>query len=773
MKHSFLVLFIFLIIHLINAQIAVGEWRDHLAYNKATRVVEAGDRIYCATEAAVFYVDTKEVTLNKLSKVNGLSDIGVSSISYSETHGVLIIAYANANIDLLIGNSIYNISDIKRKQIVGNKTVHNILIRDNIAYLSCGFGIVALDIVNKEIKDTYYIGDQGSLINVYDMTCDDTYFYAATENGIYKAQINSPFLVNFEFWNRMEDLPYFNQKINAIRYFSGNLYYNYDSDVSGEDRLYGYKQGNFWRLDSNAYTYAETINSIEVSHNYLIVCSNYLVAAYNPDESRKELFMNYINDKSNPRQAIYDKNLTLYIADYDVGLVHRLDQYNALSEYPNGPETNECWNISVNNGDLWVATGAVDGSWGNRWNIAELYRFNEESWSTLSRSNTPVFATAHDLVNVLVSPLNSNNVFAASYSKGLIEIVNGTVTNLFNESNSTLDPIIPGDEVIRTFGLDMDDSGNLWVTNPMAQNPISIYTADHQWKSLPYGSLFDNSFIADIIVTQNNHKWVLLPRGKGIFAFDEKGTFDNSSDDDYSAFSILDENGKLITNDLFSMAEDLDGAIWLGTNKGVLVYYHPENVFSGTDFYAQKIMIEMDGTTQYLLETETITDIVIDGANRKWIGTQDAGVFLMSEDGTKQVLNFNEDNSPLLSNAIMTIAIDQISGEVFFGTDKGIISYRGSATQGDNDFNQVYVFPNPVKNDYTGLITVTGLIANANVKFTDISGNIVYETTAEGGQAIWDGNDFNGDRVQTGVYLVFCTNEDGSKTHITKLLLIN
>ncbi|GAI04403.1 unnamed protein product, partial [marine sediment metagenome] len=246
-------------------------------------------------------------------------------------------------------------------------------------------------------------------------------------------------------------------------------------------------------------------------------------------------------------------------------------------------------------------------------------------------------------------------------------------------------------------------------------------------------------------------------------------------DDRTNKFSIVDQDGKTFNN-IFSVAEDLEGNIWVGTNEGPVIYYNPENVFSGQNFFAHRINIPREddsGLANYMLGTETITAIAVDGANRKWIGTENAGVFLLAPDGMKQIYSFNENNSPLLSNNITSIAIDHQSGEVFFGTDKGIISYRSTATQGSNEFNKVFVFPNPVREDYDGPITVTGLVSDAEVKITDISGNIVYETRALGGQAIWDGRNFSGARVQTGVYLIFCTNEDGSKTHVTKLLFIH
>jgi ligand-binding sensor domain-containing protein len=222
-----------------------------------------------------------------------------------------------------------------------------------------------------------------------------------------------------------------------------------------------------------------------------------------------------------------------------------------------------------------------------------------------------------------------------------------------------------------------------------------------------------------------------------------------------------------------SVVKDKEGSIWIGTNKGVAVIYNPGNVFSGGNFDAQKIIIQQDGYNQYLLETENVTSIAVDGANRKWFGTYSGGVFLMSPDGTKQILNFNMNNSPLLSNSVMSIAIDDLTGEVFFATDKGIISYRGDATEATAECNNYYVFPNPVRHEYNGPIAIRGLVENADVKISDVAGNVVYHTKANGGEAIWHGKNFKGERAQTGVYLVYVTNEDGSQTCITKMLFAN
>src|SRR6056297_122079 len=377
----------------------------------------------------------------------------------------------------------------------------------------------------------------------------------------------------------------------------------------------------------------------------------------------------------------------------------------------------------------------------------------------------------NDYVIVKIDPYNIEHYYVGSWGRGVFEYMNDQIKEVHNESNSSLQSMIPGNDYIRIAGMDWDEENNLWVTNTGVTNPVSVKLTNGEWHSFNFDSQISNILVKDILVTQNNHKWVTLP-GNGLFVFDDNQTPDNENDDLYKKFSILDENGKIITNNIFSIAEDLDGNIWVGTDQGIVVYYNPTDVFESSLFYAQGIVITIDDYTQYLLNTETITSIAVDGANKKWLGTQNAGVYLVSKDGTEEINHFTEENSPLISNSINDVTINHETGEVFMATTKGLISYRGSATMGSDEFRDVYVYPNPVRENYAGDITIRGLVSNVNVKITDISGNIVYETNAEGGQATWNGKNFSGKRVSTGVYLVFCSNDDGSKTHITKLLFI-
>jgi ligand-binding sensor domain-containing protein len=231
-------------------------------------------------------------------------------------------------------------------------------------------------------------------------------------------------------------------------------------------------------------------------------------------------------------------------------------------------------------------------------------------------------------------------------------------------------------------------------------------------------------------------------------------------------------SGNIPGSNIFSIAEDKEGEVWLGTDEGIAVFYNPSDLFTNSPSDAERILVNFDGYVQYLLETETVTAIAVDGANRKWMGTDRAGVFLLSADGTEQIYHFTEDNSPLFSNQITSIAINPLTGEVYIGTAKGLIAYKGSATEGVTEMNDIYAFPNPVPSNYSGTIGIRGLVSNANVKITDIGGTLIYETTAAGGQATWDGKNFSGRKAKSGVYLVFVTNEDGSNTMVTKIMII-
>jgi len=746
----------------LSAQLAIGDWDTHLAYNEAKRVADGIDRIYCGTKNGLFYYHRNDNTIQIITRVEGLSDLEINTINFSRDQNTLLIGYANANIDIIEGTDIHNIPDIKREQITGNKTIHNILFIDEYAYLSCGFGIVVINLPKKEIKDTYYIGENGGMINVYDMAFDGTWLYAGTENGIYRADINNPNLIDYNNWSRITDIPNAYGKFTAVCWFSDKLYANFRPETGSVDSLYYYENG-FW-LQFQAFE-SSTIYHVGKSHERLLVVSNKFVGVY--DANNQKIRSMYAN---RPRHAVLDDDNVLWTADALEGMHISPNESSMETVLPNGPLSKDAVSIGIVDDIVYTVAGSVTRAWGNTYNHAELNTLQGSFWTGTSTVDY------RDLVDLAIDPADKHHVFAASWGYGLLEYRNGELVEAYDETNSTLQTFIQDEAFYRLGGVVFDRAGNLWVTNSNVPEPISVRQPDGKWKSYDLNGKLKVNDLSRIINTQYNHHWVICPRGEGLFAFNMNGSLEDESDDSYKKFDVVDANNKVISNDVFSLVEDHDGNIWVGTDKGIVVYYSPTRVFDESLFYGQQIIVPRnDGTglADILLGTEKVTAIAVDGANRKWVGTAKAGVFLFSDDGLETIHHFTSENSPLLSNNILEIEIDGKNGTVYFGTEKGLISYKSTAIDGKDNFGDVYVYPNPVREDYQGEIVVTGLVENVNVKITDINGNIVFETTALGGQAIWDGRTFSGNRVHTGVYLIFCTNEDGSLTHITKLLVIN
>jgi len=779
-KPLFSLLFsLFFINNLFSQGIAIGQWRDHLPWNNCISITEGDGVIYCATKNAVFSYNKTDNSINRLTKVNYLSDIGVSRVAFHKSLKILVVTYSNGNIDLIENDRVTNISDIKRKLIPGYKSINNVLFVGNIAYLSCGFGIVVLDLVRKEIKDTYYIGLNGAQINVLDMTTDGTKLYAATEAGVYDANLNDPNLADYNSWTKHTEMPHPNGSFNTIEYFNHKIFVNCSGSSYYTDTIFTFN-GTIWSYFN--VSNSATCYKLRSFGNTLVEVNTDCIFAYdtlsNVPLANIYTYLWNATSSSSPsaRDAIIDldQNNIVWIADNNFGIIKNQNIWSSSAYQPNGPGTANVMDMSVENSNMWVAPGGLDPTWNNIYNSDGLFSFINESWSTIDKNSVPALDSVFDIITVKVNPSNPANVFAGSWSKGLLEFNNQNFTRIYNESNSTL--IGNGGSGInyrlRVGGIAFDSNNNIWVTNSGVSTALNVRKSDGNWKAFNFNGYVSDNEVGGLAIDKSNQKWIILPRNNGLLVFNDNNTIDDISDDHIKKLSNATNNGALPSNNVYSLAVDHDGEVWVGTDKGIAVFYTPENVFSGNSFDAQQILVDEGGFIQPLLESEIVTSIAIDGANRKWIGTQRAGVFMMSADGTQQLLHFTEDNSPLLSNTINCVAIDQKSGEVFFGTDKGIISYKGTATGGDSTYN-VLVYPNPVTESYSGYIAIKGLVANADVKITDITGTLIYQTVAEGGQAVWDGKNYSGERAKTGVYLVFCSNSDGSKTLVTKIMFIN
>ena len=727
-------LFLLFLPFLINAQdVPIGYWKDYQSYTSASYITEAENKIYCVTNGGLFYINKTDNTINRISKVTGLSDVGIKHVDYSETLKTTVITYENCNIDLIKNNQIINISDIKRKEITGLKLINNITLRDGIAYLSCTFGLVLVDLENEEIKDTYKIGQNGNFEGINSCTFNSNNIFVASEGGVYYADKNSSSLFDYNSWildtNRRE---------------------NYQNIFAIGDSIWVGNQNSFYNNNSLFLSFNDTI----LKYNNLLLNADTL-----------------LNNQLEDINFIYsDSEGSIWVADEKNGLLKFTNSQYQESFIPDGPKENSIFSLEflsnklyachgghINFGSLWNKNGASVMSGFEVWRNYDYYELKN----------------ARDIVGI--AEYNGAAYFA-SYYNGVVEVRDDEVIERYSYGNTNggLDTITDwqNDKKIAIADLKFDDFGNMWGLVSGVNNPLFVKTKNNEWYNFQISPTQRFQF-DEILIDQYNQKWGIMGRKNGLFVFSDNNTISNTDDDQYKLLNMSVGNGNLPSLDIYCFAEDLDSEIWVGTDKGIGIFYNPSSVFSGNNFDAQQILITEGEYGQYLLSEEKVKCITIDGANRKWIGTEKSGVFLLSEDGLNQILHFTTENSPLFSNNIIDIAINPNNGEVFIGTEKGLISYRSDATKGATTQSTTKVFPNPVRETYNGVIAISGLVKDANVKIADINGDLVFESFAKGGQASWNGKNIRGDRVSTGVYLVFSTDINGLEKIVSKILFIH
>ncbi|MBS4058659.1 MAG: T9SS type A sorting domain-containing protein [Bacteroidetes bacterium] len=752
--------------------VKIGDWRTHLPYQRVIDVEVVGPKTYAATPYDLFVYDATDNSIELLNKVNGLSDIGVSTIRYSNTYKTLLVAYKNTNIDLITESGITNIHDIKDKDLIGNKTINKVMLDDKYAYLSCGFGIVVLNLERNEIHDTYLIGPNGSFIDVLDIAMFNNRIYAATASGIYSASKDSPNLADYNQWTKDTQIAYPNAAYNHLEPFAGKLYVNYTRNSFNADTLFVY--------DGTAWNYFNKENNslraeLRASDDRFLVVNNYNVQVYDQDMVLNHTIYSPGGKGIEPQAAVLDAQKQVWIGDKRSGLIKSFNNgFSGEFILPNGPATTSVYELKARGEQVWVASGGRASNWAKLYMVDGIFSYDGAQWKTHNRLNTPAFDTISDFVCVAIDPQANGKAYVGSWQEGVIEFTDNSLSNVYSENNSSLQHWVADPNLVNISGLDFDSYNNLWVANTGANNILSMRNPAGAWKSFNLGSSGSGIDVANMIVDKNNYKWIIRRQEGFLMVFNDNNTIDNPADDRTRVLSSSPGNGGIPGNQVFSMAVDQDGAVWVGTDAGPAVFYSPERIFQqGVNYDAQQILVPRnDGTGQadILLGNEKILAIAVDGSNKKWFGTEN-GVFLMSKDGLEQIHNFNTDNSPLLSNLVNSIAITD-NGEVFFGTGNGIISFKGVATPGGETNQDVYAYPNPVRENFVGPVAIKGLVRDAIVKITDVSGNLVFETRAEGGQAIWDGNTLNGNKVKPGIYLVFVSNSDGAETLVTKIMMM-
>lgn len=775
------------------------QWKTYYSYKNCFDVVESADFFIGATSLGLIYFHKETSSISIKNKNNGLSDSGISAIMAGPHNNIVVLGYENGNIDIISEGKVFNIPDLKIENLSTSKQINHFLSFNNRVFVSTDFGILELDLEKREIATTLIIGDDASFLKVSKTTIKEDSIYAATEKGILAANINSDELAFYRNWKRISqsdnsfcDITSTNDVILGVRGEKGGTCNLISFSSAGQTTIGSF--GTFYNVFSTAEeVFLATRDRITILDESFQITSRIDSIQVTPGEYHHPSF----------RKGLKGSNNQLWFADWEGGLYFQKSDNLYEQLLPDGPASNNIYDVVKTKDALWTIPGGFGALFENIWRAPEVSILNNNQWTILNRSNTEAFESSNsrDLINISVNPEDHNNVFIASWGNGFYEFdknENGTyyLKNHFVEGNSGLHnfPTTPMDRYTRVWAMEFDQNGYMFITNSEVDEQIVVYNPeDSEWIYYNYGTLAtDWNKTADILIDDYQQKWVYVVHGpaRGLFVFDDNETPMNESDDRYRGvidpssdpdprnaglMELWDENGESLTNYVYCLAKDKNGYIWIGTDLGVLVQYDPGNIFNKEKPVFSRIKVPRnDGTglADYLLEGQRITAIAIDGANRKYIGTEGTGLYIISEDGQKTVEHYTTTNSPLPSDNISNIFIDEESGEVFIATNEGLISLLGEATQGENNFSEVYVYPNPVRPEHEGNITIAGLMNRTTVKITDTAGNLVYETISLGGQAFWNGLNLRGEKVKSGIYVVFLSTTDGSMSEFTKIAFV-
>jgi len=761
MKNFVLIFLIFPSI--IFSQDFSDRWKGYFSYYNITDLDESDNKVYAAAENAYFIYDIPTQSIQTVTSIEGLSGNKISKIYHSKNYRLTCIGFEDGLIQIVMDNNqnLFSVVDIRDKISISPniKRINNFFEFEDKLYISTDFGIAEYSLENLEFEDSFFIGENGSQIQINQITIFEGKIYAASREGIKSADITEPNLIDFEAWQTE---------------YTGN----WKGVLNFSNTIFGLRNDNtISTLENGTASVFEAISSnvtgFNVSGEQLVITAANQVSAYN-SEFNLEAFIDQLQDAEFSINTSVSSNGHYFLGHSSLGLLNFQDSnttaFSKLS--PDGPLLNRIFSLEATFSDLWITFGEYNRLLNpNPLNSRGLSHLTEEGWINIDVED---LNSARELSNVTIDPSNPNRVFVSSFFDGLLEIENNELIQQYDSSNSIIEGV-PGDIEDNRIGASVfDTQGNLYFTNSIAENQLKRLNANGEFVNIDMsnGYLNPTETSSSKMVIDSNNNIFIGTLGDGVVAY--------SPSTDTSALISSDIQGvefpdTFNANPIITALEiDQNSRLWIGTDEGLRVMPNPTAIFNeNQNVNVSPIIIEdVDGLPQELLFEQFITDITTDGANNKWISTADSGVFQVSANG-QDILNiFNVENSPLPTNSVRTVEINQATGEVFFGTSSGLLSYSSRVTSGNETLENLRAYPNPVRPNYTGLVTVDGITDGANVKITDVSGNLVFEEFVDGGSIQWDTRAFGKHKVASGVYFIVVTGEDQIETKVGKIMII-
>ena len=748
-----------------NAGIPIGTWRSHPAYNNAVKTVKAFGYIYVLSDGALYFYDPLDEGIYTIDKTGGLGDTDITTFGLCKSENALLIIYSNGNIDIIYSDeTIYNFTDLKNSNNV-NLSVNDLKFNGNIAYISTNMGLILFDVKKKEIKNTYRFD---TAVNSSVLINDS--LFCGTDAGIYLGLVSDNLLDNTK-WKLFSN------------YIFTDLFL-YDGELSGQSI---YKSiWTFNRHNAQISLVKEVADKLLFpSNNQLALIKDTTVTLYNSYSDFKNYkFNGQIND------ILIDGNDWWLCQGFNGLCRYKVTDDTVICKSvgikPNSPRRNWFHSVSwTQDGKMLIVGGCHN--YNNMFYEGTLMTYKNNRWSYFEDNIQSITGVKYEnLTEAVQDPNDENHHFVGSMGQGLYEFKNGKFVKLHTWNNSRLTSILNNsqyekDNFVRISALQYDNQGNLWMANNEIDTIIKVLEPNGNWFSLYYEALRGLPTFKQLKFDKNNRIWLNSSRYKaGLVCIDTKGTIKDNSDD------LIKFAGPYFTNqdgnveeiyDIYFYEFDLNGEIWIGTNAGIFVLRHPEKFISEPKTVFERIKIPRNdgsGLADYLFSGVMTTSIYIDQGNRKWIGTIDQGVFLLSADGTQTLEHFTVNNSPLPSNHILSITENGQDGSIFFGTSLGMIEYGGQARDPKENLSKssIQVYPNPVKPDFDDFVTITGLTQWSTIRIIGNSGRLIHQGTSNGGSYSWNLTDMNGNKVPSGVYHAIITNQENNDSESTSITVI-
>jgi len=759
--YTVIVLFIATISVFAKRNIAPGEWQTIRSYNGITSIIPSKEKVYVVANGGMYSYDKKTKEVKPLSTLDGLSASAIEMVEYVESTKTLFIIHSDMTIDLVVEGMTFSDESIKDSEISGKK-VNSLKVDGDNVYISMNAGIVVYNTKKREVLDTYIIGDDGEYEAVYQTIVfnNDIYALMADRSHCSQRKIrvckDGKNANDFNAWESVAlpiTCPVDSVVVKTMDCSSGHVL------LLTSEGLYALLGDGTWVDVSPRGIVPDTI---QVYKNRLTAITRWQVMAFHKDNLGD---MKYRECWS--KIAVYDVDEDVVWHDNGDGLRiadMSVDELKATVSEPikfDGPSQNDYYSLEVVDGEIYL-TGN-DG-----YNTPVVVDYSKEGkWYNLRDSlkddNLRFFRSGHVIA---VDPTDKNHVMVPTWW-GIYEFYKDSLLRVHNKENASFFET-SGTSCTYVECVWFDEENNVIATNPSSSGYLlHAMNKDGEWTALKHNNLTGQRYARRHLKTKSGIDIVVFeykPIGLGFV--DMNGTTFDASDDKtklVASFKYM-EDGVMETfqpSYVFSVEEDLKGDIWIATDQGPLIMKNVKGVFDGKESYVRpKITREDDSRyADYLLASDKVRKIQVDGKNRKWIATEGNGLFLVSASGDKILENFTTKNSPLSSNAVMDIVYEKETGVLYIMTDTGLLMYATDSSFPEDDFDNVIVYPNPVRSDYDGDVEIKGLMDESNVRITDQRGMVIENGISKGGTYRFSARRSDGSRLPTGVYNVFVTTE--------------